>query len=171
MEFTPLTNLFFALIILLLAAAIYIALTIKDLQLQLHRLSYELYFEATRQADLIPQFLVQFGGMVPRTDFGKVIDLRSRNLNCTVMGKEKQELEQAMWLEFNRLLDQAKKNPEYKNNLMLLALEKDLEDAAARLKDKKTVFNKTVEKYNKIVGNFLLKPVSMVIKAKIQESF
>ncbi len=171
MESTPLTNLLIALIILLLAAAVYVAILIKNLRTQIARLSYFLYFEITRKADLIPQFLDKTGQIFPPERFAEIIDLRGQTIKSTQLGTGKKALEDRLWLAFGQLINTIHQQPELKNNLALLALEKDLAEADRRVAEHQQVYNQTVNKYNKIVGNFLLKPVGLLVGAGKLETF
>jgi hypothetical protein len=166
-----LANLLIALIILLLAAGIYVALLIKNLQSQIKRLSYHLYFETTRKADLIPQFLDKTGQVFPAGRLKEIIDSRALSLKTESFGKEKKNQEEQLWRLFAQLLQEIHNRPELKSNLTLLALEKDLIEAEKRVAENQQTYNQTVNKYNKIVGNLFLKPVSILVKASRLETF
>jgi hypothetical protein len=69
------------------------------------------------------------------------------------------------------LWQNAQNKEEVRKDLVLTALQKDLNEADARIVGVRNAYNLTAKKYNNLAGNFLLKPVVLIIKAGKIESF
>ncbi len=171
MEFTPLSNLLITLVILLLAASVFIILQLKNLQAQIEKLSYRLYFEMTRKSDLIPQFLGKMAAYLEGDRFGEIIKLRQQTMQINECGKTKKELENSLWEKFESLNKEVLKLSETKKDMLLLTLEKEKKEAENRVDKIQTTYNQQVQKYNAIAGNILVKPLRLLIKVRTFETF
>jgi hypothetical protein len=171
MEFTPLINLIIAAAILLIAAGTFLGFQMRNLAAESEKLAYKLYFELTRKADLLPQIVEKLSKYFGRESFDELIAARAATMAQTTFNADKKAKEEQLWSTFQGLWQNAQNKEEVRKDLVLTALQKDLNEADARIVGVRNAYNLTAKKYNNLAGNFLLKPVVLIIKAGKIESF
>lgn len=170
MELTPVFNLIIAAIILLLVAFVYIGFQIKNLAAEIETAAYKLYFELTRKDDLLPSLIEKLSQYVARDSFNEVIKERALSMSNSSIGNTKKAQEEKLWQSVGELWETATKS-EAKKDVALIALSKNLKEADERIADNTKAYNSMVKKYNGLAGNLLLKPASLIVKAKKAEMY
>lgn len=165
MEFSALSNLIIGLVILFLAAGVYVGFQIKTLAAEIQIAAYKLCFELTRKDDLLPQFVEKLGQYLGRESFDELIKERAECLANEKIGLGKKVQEEKLWGTFEGLWQSAKAKPEVQKDAALMGLVKSLGEADGRIAEFTGAYNSLVKKYNGLAGNLLLKPVSLVVKA------
>ncbi len=170
-DFTTIISLVAALAILLIVLSIFLGLQIKSMKARLDKLSYKLYFELTRKGDILPLFVDKLRALSVEDGLSEIVELRHQSVSITKLNAKKREFETSLWEKFGEVWGSAKSTTAVKNNHHLLALETDLDEADSRINEVKDVYNKYVKKYNSLAGNFLLKPIALIVKSKKAEIF
>jgi hypothetical protein len=171
MEFTTQINLIIAAVILLLVAAVFIGYQMKSLGAELKMVAYKFYFELTRKADLLPQVIEKLSAYVGRENLAELIQARSATMAISEITSDKKIKEEQLWSIFQTVWQNAQGQEAAQKDLVLTALRKDLAEADLRVGEMRDAYNLMVKKYNRLAGNFLLKPIGLIVKAKKAQSF
>lgn len=171
MEFTPQINLIIAAVILLLIAAVFIGYQMKSLRVELEMVAYKFYFELTRKADLLPQFVEKLSTYVSREQFVPLIQARAATMAVSEFNEDKKAKEENLWSIFQSIWQTAQNQEAVQKDLVLTALRKDMAEADLRVEEMRDAYNLIVKKYNSLAGNFLLFPIRLIVKAKKAQSF
>ena len=166
MELTPLSNLAIALVVLLAMLAVYITYLIRARQEDAEKGAYFLYFEMTRRADLIPHFIELAKAEHLTVDFTTLIEKRSATMGIENFDQNKKTAEEILWKNFDETLAQIKTAISKNGQIQVAALEKDWREATSRVNNMIAQYNRLVEKYNKLANNVVLKPLSLIVKAR-----
>jgi hypothetical protein len=171
MELASLTNLLIALIILLVAAGFYLAYYLKSLRGEITGASAQLFFEVTQRDDLLPLYIESLAKYFLRDSFDELIKLRAESMQMKGFGAVKKAREEQIWKLFDGLVKSAANNTEIKKDVILSALNKDFKEINLRVIAQSNFYNKLVGRYNSLVGNPLLKPVSTMVSGAHFEKF
>lgn len=171
MNSTALLSLIFGIIILLLVGGVYVGFQIKTLAAEIEIAAYKLYFELTRKDDLLPALIEKMSAYVGRESFSELIKQRAESMANSKMGVNKKAQEEKIWATFGALWQTAIAKPEVQKDVSVMALAKNMAEADVRIAENSAAYNSMVKKYNGLAGNFLLKPVSLMVRAKKAELY
>lgn len=171
MELTPLSNLLIALVVLLAMLSVYMTYLIRARREDAEKGAYFLYFEMTRRADLIPHFIELAKAEHLTVDFSTLIENRSKTMIIEIFDQSKKTAEETLWKNFDEMLTQMKATISKNGQIQVAALEKDWREATSRVNNMIAQYNRLVEKYNRLANNIVLKPLSLIVKARKMPTF
>lgn len=171
MQFETLLSLIIGGVILIIAVVSFVVFSLKKLEGTIARAADALYFETTRKSDLLPMYIELLSKYFSRNSFKELIEERSQSMHVLDFGADKKQLEVKLWMTFEDIIKSAGENQEVAKDLQLVALNKDLNEAKARVETTTEIYNKLVKTHNQWAGFFLLKPLTSAFKLKKFESY
>lgn len=171
MQFDNLSSLIIDLLILLLAAGVYLAFYLNNLAKETSKEANKLSFETIRRADLLPLLIESLKKYFSEESFSTLIELRNKAIKADLMKGEKAQAEQLLLLEIQRVLEMTEGIVAAKQDLQLAAFKKDFAEADNKVNQLAINYNNLVKRYNSFNSNLLFKPVSLLIKANKINSF
>lgn len=171
MPFEIILNLIITSVILILVLAIFTILNLKNLARTIEKAEYELYFQLTAKADLIPLYVEILAKYYDRNSFKELIEKRADTLQEKTFGSHKLVLEKAMWQLFEDIRKTSLNNEKVKDDLELKSLENNFAQTSHDAEIARDIYNKLVKKYNQWTGFFVIKPLCGISKMPHKELY
>lgn len=171
MPFETILNVIITSVILLLVLSTFIVLNLKKLAITIEKAEYELYFQLTAKADLIPLYIEILSKYYDRNSFKDLIEKRSKTLQEKTFGNQKMLLEKDLWQLFEDIRKTSLNNEKVKGDLELKSLENKFTQANHETETARDIYNKLVKKYNQWTGFFVIKPLCGISKMPHKELY
>lgn len=164
MEFTGITNIIVAIVILLLFGYVVVGQLMKKWEVEIDYRWQKLLFKITERNDLIPLMIERLATVYDKGSFAELIELRQKAFKQEISNGEKVELELNLSRKMREVLENAKQQEKLQSDLLLNSLRKDYSKVGREIESELEIYNGKVRHFNSAIKNILLLPIRPILK-------